>query len=147
MDIHMHMGCEIWNKAAAFYVRMSVFVLERGIILQEEFDQSDETPMLYVVAYDGVRPVATGRIQRYDDQVLKPGRLCVLSEYQGKGLGKAVLKEIEEYGVSHGMTSALLHAEKSAEDFYYKLGYTAVSDYFIEDSVPCIKVQKPLQNG
>lgn len=147
MDIKMHMGSEIWNKAAAFYVRMSVFVLERDIIMQDEFDEADEVPMLYVVAYDGIRPVATGRIQQYDDQVLKPGRLCVLSDYQGRGLGKVVLQEIEKYGVQHGMTSSLIHAAGSAEGFYYKLGYKPVSDYFLEDGFPCIKVQKPLKEN
>lgn len=59
-------GNEKWHQAAALYVRMQVFVLERGIRLTEEFDLDDHDKTDYVVIYDENKPVATGRYKQMD---------------------------------------------------------------------------------
>ncbi|WP_369403940.1 hypothetical protein [Secundilactobacillus silagei] len=47
----IHTGSEPWNHAAALYVRMNVFVLERTIAIEDEFDDHDEADRVYVVIY------------------------------------------------------------------------------------------------
>ncbi|MDR0921700.1 MAG: hypothetical protein LBM95_04875 [Lactobacillales bacterium] len=42
---------------------MQVFVVERTITMEEEFDASDDEEMIYVVIDDGKESVSTGRLQ------------------------------------------------------------------------------------
>lgn len=140
--MRIHLGREIWNKAAAFYVRMNVFVLERSIALEDEFDTTDEDETLYVVIYEGKQPVATGRVTYMDEQTVRPGRIAVLDVYQGKGLGARVLQEIEKIAQERGRTVSCIHSEEVSVGFYLKQGYKIVSDVFEEDGVPCVEMRK-----
>ena len=124
LTMKTHIGKEKWNRAAALYVRMNVFVMERGIPLKEEFDSEDHDETIYVVIYDGERPVTTGRYKQIDSDTIRPGRIAVLKEYRKKGLGEVVVKELEALGK--------------------KLGYTKESDVYYEDGVPCVTLNKEL---
>jgi predicted GNAT family N-acyltransferase len=139
-----HIGKEKWNRAAALYVRMQVFVMERGIPLKEEFDLEDHDETIYVVIYDGEKPVATGRYKQIDSDTIRPGRIAVLKEYRKKGLGEVVVKELEALGKKLGCTTSVIHGELSAVGFYEKLDYTKESDVYYEDGVPCVTLNKEL---
>ncbi|MFO8069260.1 MAG: GNAT family N-acetyltransferase [Alkalibacterium sp.] len=140
----IHTGKEKWNRAAALYVRMQVFVMERSIPLKEEFDTEDHDETIYVVIYDGEKPVATGRYKQIDSDTVRPGRIAVLKEYRKKGLGESVVKELEDLGREQGCTTSVIHSELSATGFYEKLGYTKVSDIYYEDGAPCVTLKKSL---
>lgn len=137
-------GKEKWNRAAALYVRMEVFVMERGIPLKEEFDSEDHDETIYVVIYDGEKPVATGRYKQIDEDTIRPGRIAVLKEYRKKGLGAVVVKELEALGEISGCKMSVIHGELSAVKFYEKLGYTKGTDVYYEDGVPCATLGKQL---
>ncbi|WP_423190199.1 GNAT family N-acetyltransferase [Alkalibacterium sp. f15] len=139
-----HTGKEKWNRAAALYIRMQVFVMERDIPLKVEFDSEDHDEMIYVVIYDGEKPVATGRHKQIDSDTIRPGRVAVLKEYRKKGLGELVVKELEALGKKQGCTTSVIHGELSAAGFYEKLGYTRESDIYYEDGVPCVTLKKSL---
>lgn len=147
MVMRVHFGSEIWNKAAAFYVRMNVFVLERSIALKDEFDEVDEDETTYVVVYDGKLPVATGRIVYLDALTVRPGRIAVLDQYQGKGLGAKILQEIERLALEQGRTVSCIHSEEVSAGFYIKQGYKITSDVFQEDGVPCVIMEKRLRTS
>lgn len=117
----IHIGNEIWNKAAAFYVRMSVFVLERNMKLEEEFDEQDRSSLVYVVIYDNKQPVSTGRYELLDDVTIRIGRIATLKEYRGQNLGRTVIQTLEKIGLKKGCTQAVIHSEQSAASFY-KIG-------------------------
>lgn len=142
MDIHV--GSENWNQAAALYVRMQVFVIERNISLKDEFDSLDQDETVYVVIYDDEKPVATGRHNQVDSETIRPGRIAVLKEYRKKGLGEVVVKELEKLGRSNGCSKSVIHGELSAAKFYEKLGYTISSDVYEEDGEPCVTLTKEL---
>lgn len=141
-----HVGSENWNRAAAFYVRMQVFVLEREISLQEEFDSEDTDGTVYVVLYDEDKPVATGRYKEIDSDTIRPGRIGVLKDYRRQGLGERVVKELEKLGQKNGCTKSVIHGELTAAKFYEKLGYSRVSDVYYEDGAPCVTLDKELNN-
>ncbi|SFC62397.1 Predicted N-acyltransferase, GNAT family [Alkalibacterium subtropicum] len=140
----VHAGSENWNRAAAFYVRMQVFVLEREISLQEEFDSKDTDGTVYVVLYDDGKPVATGRYKEIDSETIRPGRIAVLKDYRKQGLGEQLLKELEKIGQKNGCTKSVIHGELTAAEFYEKLGYVRVSDIYYEDGAPCVTLNKQL---
>lgn len=139
-----HIGNEKWNRAAALYVRMQVFVMERNIPLKEEFDTEDNDDTVYVVVYDGEKPVATGRYKQIDSETIRPGRIAVLKEYRKQGLGELVVRALEDFGKEQGCTVSIIHGELTAAEFYEKLGYTRDSDVYEEDGVPCVSLIKSM---
>lgn len=52
--------------------------------------------------------------------------LYVMPEHQGGGVGKVVLKQLEEIGWSRGLTAIRLHAVPGAFLFYRRHGYVEV---------------------
>jgi len=140
-----HIGNEVWNQAAAFYIRMQVFVLDRGISLEEEFDSKDRDDTLYVVLYDEEKPVATGRYIKIDSHTIRPGRIAVLNEYRGRGLGRIIVEEIEALAKKQHCTSSVIHGEMTAAPFYEKLGYLRISEPYYEDGALCVTLQKTLK--
>lgn len=142
--MNIHIGNENWNQAAAYYVRMQVFVLERNIALKDEFDENDHDQTVYVVVYDGDKPVATGRFLKTDATTVRPGRIAVLKNYRQKRLGERVITELEYFAKKEGCALSVIHAELSAAGFYEKLGYRKESDVYEEDGVPCVTLKKIL---
>lgn len=140
----LHVGNEIWNKASAFYIRMSVFVLERNMELAEEFDNQDTLDIDYAVMYVGEKPVSTGRYELLDNETIRIGRIATLKEYRGKKLGRAIIYALEDIGRQKGCTKASIHSEQTAASFYEELSYKIVSDEFFENNVPCVLLEKQL---
>ena len=129
-----------WQRAASCYIRLSVFVLERGITLQDEFDDADIDGTTYVVAYDDQLPVATGRYIQDSDSVARFTRIATLKSHRGQHLGR----QIKTLAYQNHITKILIHAELTAKSFYEELGYTASSDIYDEDGVPCQTLSKQL---
>ncbi|MFD0897444.1 GNAT family N-acetyltransferase [Loigolactobacillus binensis] len=133
-----------WQRAAAFAVRLQVFVQERGLSLQAEFDDHDTDGTIYAVLYAGDLPVATGRYQQLSATTMRPGRIATLASHRGEGLGAQIIAGLEQVGREHGCTQSEIHSEMTARGFYAKLGYQSVGRPFIEDGVACILLQKQL---
>ncbi|MFC6171346.1 GNAT family N-acetyltransferase [Loigolactobacillus jiayinensis] len=133
-----------WQRAAAFAVRMQVFVRERSIALQDEFDDNDTDGTTYAVIYANDEPVATGRFQQISATTMRPGRIATLASQRGNGLGAQIIAALEAVGRQRGCTHSEIHSELTAQGFYAKLGYQPVGASFIEDGVACILLQKLL---
>ena len=131
-------------RAAAFYLRYQIFILEQEISPEDEFDALDTADRHYYVLFDNELPIATIRYQKLDKQTLNPDRLCVLPDYRQQGLGAKLLTSIEQRAISEKCKRSILSAETTAQQFYENLGYHVISDIFIEDGIPCVKMQKAL---
>jgi GNAT superfamily N-acetyltransferase len=53
--------------------------------------------------------------------------MAVTSNQQGKGIGKAIMDEIEEFCRAQGFLQIILHAREVALPFYQKLAYQLVA--------------------
>ena len=129
----------------AFAIRKEVFVREQGIPLEDEFDEFDTLNELseHTLVYYEDHPVGTGRI-RWVDGLGKLERICILEPYRKFGLGKVIIKALEEFAVEKGVLQVKLHGQTQAEGFYVKLGYQRTSDVFMEDGIPHILMTKEL---
>lgn len=129
----------------AFDIRKEVFVKEQGVPLEEEFDQFDtlDGQCEHILVYYEDEPVGTGRL-RVVDGIGKLERICILESYRKFGLGKVIVKALEEIANSKGLAQVKLHGQTHAEGFYEKLGYETASDVFIEDGIPHILMIKTL---
>ena len=95
MNIKVIRATETWQRAGAYYVRIQGMSKQHGITLQREFDEHDTPDTKYILLTDDEFPVATCRLYRLDADSAMLGRVVVLPEYRGKGLGRQVILEAE----------------------------------------------------
>lgn len=129
----------------AFQIRKEVFVKEQGVPVEAEFDEFDtlDGRCEHILAYYNEQPVGTGRL-RVVEGVGKLERICILAPYRKFGLGKTIIKELEEIAKEKGMSRVKLHGQTQAEGFYEKLGYHTSSDVFMEEGIPHVLMVKEL---
>jgi predicted GNAT family N-acyltransferase len=109
-------------------VRDQVFVVEQNVPVEDEWDASDARSR-HVIARDAEnRPIGTGRLT--PDRLI--GRMAVLSEWRGRGVGEALLKALLDQARALGYPSVELHAQVHAISFYTKYGFEAYGDEFVE---------------
>ncbi len=129
----------------AFHIRKEVFVNEQGVPLEDEFDAFDnlEGQCEHILINYEDQPVGTARL-RFVEGVGKLERICILKPYRNYGLGKIIIKKLEEIAAEKGATKVKLHGQTQAEGFYQKLGYQTSSDVFMEDGIPHVLMVKEL---
>ena len=120
------------------YVRGLVFIVEQEIDWELEFDGLDPECVLFTAYVDNV---ACGAARLYKNKV---GRVATLKEYRNQGIGKALMKKIEEYAKEVGMHEVILHAQLYVKEFYLDLGYKTIGEIFNEADIDHIKMTKEL---
>jgi len=120
-------------------IRRIVFVEEQRVSEEEEWDGLD--PLCdHIVLYANGKPAATGRIVWGEPVLL--GRIAVLREHRGTGLGAEVVNRLVEKAFDKGADEVHLHAQLHARGFYEKLGFTAYGDIYEEAGIPHISMYK-----
>lgn len=113
-------------------VRIAVFVIEQNIPEELEWDEHDATSV-HVLAEDAAgTPVGCGRLLP-DGHI---GRLAVLSDWRGRGVGAALLERLTDLARERGDTRVLLNAQVQAMPFYARFGYEPVGAPFEEAGIP-----------
>ncbi len=111
-------------REAAYAIRHAVFVEEQGIPVELEIDDHDPIAE-HVLAFVDGRCVATARVylDEQDPSKAKIGRMAVLQDFRGQGIGTALLGEAIRVGMMQGASVFELHAQQSAAPFYAKLQF------------------------
>ena len=91
MRIDVIRATETWQQAGAYYVRIQGMAKQHGITLRREFDEHDTPDTQYIVLTDDSFPIATCRFYRLDERSAMLGRVVVLPDYRGMGLGRRVI--------------------------------------------------------
>lgn len=123
-----------WDELheAACAVREAVFVVEQKVPREIELDEHDTTSR-HVLASDGDgSPIGTGRLLP-DGHI---GRMAVLAEWRGKGVGRALLERLLEEAAGLGMRHLALHAQTQATGFYRRFGFVEEGPEFMEAGIP-----------
>ena len=119
---------------ACLSVRRIVFIQEQGVSEAEEIDGLDAEALHILAAVDGV-PMGTARIL-IDGATAKIGRVCVLSEQRGTGLGAAVMRKALEVCKSQkAVERALLGSQIHALKFYEQLGFKACGPIYLDADI------------
>lgn len=124
-------------------IRIKVFIDEQGF--ENEFDSIDAEAVHIMMRDDGGIPVATCRIfwdNKMNSHVL--GRLAVLKEYRGRGIGSDVVREALDYVKNSGGQRLMLHSQCHAVSFYEKLGFSSFGDVEYEEDCPHIWMKREL---
>ncbi len=123
----------------AKFIRELVFIQEQNIPEQDEWDDQDPVSQHFVV-YDQDRAIATARL--LPDHHL--GRVAVLPEYRGQGIGRLIMLDMIAYAKSQNRPLLHLSAQTHATSFYEKLGFTVQGDEYDECGIPHIEMMMPI---
>lgn len=119
------------NLDALRAVRDPVFVQEQGVPVGIERDALDAL-CHHVLARDADgRPIGTGRLAP-DGRI---GRMAVLREWRGRGVGAAMLRLLVSRAAADGLREVHLHAQVDAEPFYAAEGFLPVGERFEEAGI------------
>jgi len=133
-------------QATARAVRLAVFVSEQGIPESEEWDDVDALA-LHAVCLVQDQAVATGRV--WCDAAMPfnahIGRLAVLRQQRGRGLGRLVLQALMQQARDWRCTSVVLHAQTKALGFYEAQGFVSEGHPFDEVGIAHVLMRCQLQ--
>src|SRR5207244_12333360 len=111
------------------------FVEERSVPPSLEVDEHDSSGAVHALALlDGV-PAGTGRFVFVEPRIARIGRMAVVDDARGKGLGLALLRFLEAEAHNRGATRFTLNAQVAARRFYDRAGYRAAGALFEDDGV------------
>ncbi|MDB5875130.1 MAG: hypothetical protein JWQ07_4572 [Ramlibacter sp.] len=125
-------------------IRTAVFLDEQKIPAEMEWDDGDRTAV-HAVAYNRLdQPIATGRLLQQVPGVARIGRMAVHRALRGSGVGRQLLQALLATAAARGDYEAMLHAQRSAEEFYLGLGFEPRGEPFEEAGIAHIEMARPL---
>jgi predicted GNAT family N-acyltransferase len=122
-----------WSEAGSLLssVRTSVFVTEQQVPVEIERDGRD-TECVHVLAEDAEgTPVGAGRLMP-DGRI---GRMAVLREWRGAGVGGAMLHALMAEAKRRGHRGTHLHSQAHAKAFYERHGFIVDGDEYLEAGI------------
>lgn len=109
-------------------IREQVFIVEQDVPVEDERDALDPGSY-HVLARDADgRAIGTGRLTARHTI----GRMAVLAEWRGRGVGAAMLQRLLDQSRALGYRSVELHAQVHAIAFYEHHGFTIDGEEFDE---------------
>ena len=133
--------------SGAQQVRTEVFVQEQRIPLEMEWDDADATAVHALAVNRLGQPVATGRLLQPaagQPGVAKIGRMAVSRVLRGSSLGRDILQMLMGAARQRGDHEVCLHAQRSAQGFYARLGFVPRGEAFEEAGIAHIEMFKRL---
>lgn len=127
-------------RAEASRIRETVFVLEQGVPREIELDEWDARCDHAVAFHPSAGAIATGRLLP-DGHI---GRMAVLREWRGKGVGGRILAALTDRARVRGLRRVVLNAQTHAASFYARFGFVAVGEEFIEAGIPHVEMTRDL---
>ena len=126
-----------WQEAEAdaFLMRQTVFIQEQRVPAELEIDEFDQTAT-HALAYQDAQCIGTGRLVYLVEDQYQIGRMAVMAQFRGAGIGKQILAKLVELAISQGAKTIILHAQLTAIPFYEKQGFKAQGDSYEEAGIP-----------
>ncbi|WP_417209435.1 GNAT family N-acetyltransferase [Antarctobacter sp.] len=116
-------------------LRRAVFIDEQGIAEADEWDDLD-AQAVHLLAYVNDTPLGTARLRQVGKEG-RIGRVCVLSQARGTGLGAALVRfGVDWFTGQPGVSSVVLGAQCHAQPFYEKLGFAAFGPVYDDAGIP-----------
>jgi GNAT superfamily N-acetyltransferase len=128
---------------SVWQLRETVLRKPIGLSLLQE-DLSEETGDCIFGAIENGVLVGCLFIRPLPEGKGKLRQMAVDPDYQGRGIGAALLEAAETYALDQGMLFLELHARETAVEFYTKAGYHISGDRFTEVGIPHLKMIKSL---
>lgn len=112
-------------------IRRIVFIVEQGVPQEQEWDGQDEKASHFIALSEDDTPIGNARLLP-DGQI---GRMAVISEHRGKGVGRVLLEAAVEKARHLGLPRVYLHAQTHALTFYERSGFIPFGEEFEEAGI------------
>lgn len=119
-------------------IRMVVFVQEQAVPIAEEFDEEDATALHWLACIQE-NPVGTVRLSKG-----RLGRLAVLKDFRGQGIGEALTRMVIEKATDKGLKELNAWVQTWAEPWYEKQGFQVYGAVFDDAGIPHRKARMDL---
>lgn len=131
--------------ADVFRIRTNVFIGEQQVPAHEEIDALDQVvPIL--IAYEGEMALGTARIIETEEGYAKIGRVAVIKEARGQGVGRHLMEAAIKYiEVETNVSEIKLDAQLSAQKFYESLHFESYGDVFLDAGIKHISMKKKIE--
>ena len=131
------------DREACYDIRKAVFVAEQAVPLELEMDEYDDIATHFLLRDAGQTPLATARL--LDKHGLaKIGRVAVVQEARGLGLGLTLMQFVVDEARRRGFTEAVLDSQTYAIPFYERLGFAAEGEEFDDAGIPHFLMRRNL---
>ena len=127
---------------ACYAIRKTVFVEEQAVPLELELDEYDDVATHFLLR-GGDTPLATARLLDKHGRA-KIGRVAVLKEARGRGLGLVLMRAVLEEARRQGFTEAVLDSQTYAIPFYERLDFVAEGEEFDDAGIPHFLMRRRL---
>lgn len=109
--------------------------------LQANYNIHNKVDMINCAAliYDNDIPIACGAYKKHDSASIEIKRIYVIEDYRRQGLGKRILKKLENHAKAEGYLNAKLETGKKqyeAIELYKSIGYQVIDNFppYIDNS-------------
>lgn len=130
------------ERDACFQIRLAVFVQEQNVSLELEMDAHDDAACHFLLLEDNL-PRGTARLLDKDGAA-KIGRVAVVAEARGRGLGHLLMRRVLDEARRQGFHEAVLDSQTYAMPFYERLGFAAEGPEFDEAGIPHRRMRRVL---
>ncbi len=113
-------------------IREQVFVIEQHVPVTLEWDEFDDTAIHLLALNAANQAIACTRILPSGTI----GRMAVLKDWRGLGVGYAVLTHAIACCKAQGLRRIKLSAQKHALGFYMRAGFVVTSVEYIDAGIP-----------
>ena len=139
---------ELWNELVARYVGAAV--TQEGQGARDDLELHELTPPdgTFLVAYEAGAAVGCGGVRRYDATTGEIKRMYVRPDARGRGISRALLKELEAAAERIGYLALVLETglrQPEAIGLYESAGYARIANYgFFRDEPVSVCYRKDL---
>ncbi|MCY1286027.1 Acetyltransferase [compost metagenome] len=130
-DLHVRVADWQKDNAELRRIREMVFIAEQAVPPELEWDDED-AHAVHFLALDDDYPIGTARLLP-DGHI---GRVSVLKDYRGLKVGEALMNAVIAEAERRGLIRQMLSAQVHAAPFYERLGFSIVSDEFLDAGIP-----------
>lgn len=113
-----------------------MFIEEQGVPEELEWDEADPVAWHVLAVTTNDEVIGTGRLEASG----RIGRIAVLAQYRGSGVGRAIMTHLVNQATDSGFTKVYLHAQTTAARFYERLGFRAEGPIFDEAGIPHVRM-------
>ena len=144
MQHHENLRVELveWAKTepAIRAIRETVFIREQAVPEKLERDGLDSLCAHVLAWNDRGETIGTARMQQNGTI----GRMAVLKDWRGRGVGQALLQTLLDLAAKQGLTRVTLSAQTHAIGFYERAGLRAIGEPFMDAGIPHRKMVREL---
>jgi predicted GNAT family N-acyltransferase len=137
-------GSDLYRQALA--LREAILRRPLGLALTQEERVDDALRQHFCAISHGV-VLGSVSLKPLDGESLQLRQMVVAEDRRRRRIGARLLARAEDWARGEGYRLMVLNARLGAKGFYARFGYRAQGEPFDENTIPHIRMTKPLDQG